>query len=848
MSASDPDFDARERRDEVDVAGTLSALARRKGLIAGATVGCAAAALAFCLVVKPRYIAEARVIVEDQETFYTRPDPASRGESGSQLIDAEAINSQIQLVSSRDLARKAVSALQLQKLPEFDPAPSGPLALLSLLTGGGKASEDRLLNNYFDHLQVLSPTKSRILQIEFSSRDPDLAANAANTIANLYIDLKQQAKRESAREAAQSLKPQIAELQQRVIEAEAKVADFRLANDLYDSAENRSLPTQQLADLATKLADARATQSEAMAKAKALRVLLSRNRLGDAGEISNNDLVRTIAARRSAVEAQLAAESRTLLSGHPKIKELQAQLYDLDMQLRTAVDKAARGLEHEAGVQETRVAELSRQLDEQKRNVGVANGVETRLRELQRQAKTLKDQLESESAKYQAAVGRERSENTPADARIVSRAVAPSTPAFPKKGPITLFGALAGLFFSSFYVIARETLGGGAPAPAPVAGGEQGRARRPLGARWSDALAGAAARLTGARAQAKDGPIDDHRPVQDRPVEVEPVEITAVQFKAVEDKPVEVTPVQVKPVEDEPAENKPVPTNRLRAAWLGAFSKLKTVLAEFGAPAVKLDDPETLDIPQEKLEPATKAVSKTAARAGVDGVWTRDPFALRTEAKPDFGVRRETLAPAATATEDARPAREPKIARELIERIVAAGDGAQGVIALLADSGVGASPLYALIAARALSREGRAILAQLGPDGRLDAAMAEGCDPAQPGLVQLLAGEASYAEAIYRDGETRLHLLGRGGGALDVEVEDLRMVIEVLRATYDFVLLAVASDALGLDLAREADAVVALGPPSIRRDYLLDDFAAAGARNLILASPAFDGQLTEGAA
>ncbi len=648
MSASDPDFDARERRDEVDVAGTLSALARRKGLIAGATVGCAAAALAFCLVVKPRYIAEARVIVEDQETFYTRPDPASRGESGSQLIDAEAINSQIQLVSSRDLARKAVSALQLQKLPEFDPAPSGPLALLSLLTGGGKASEDRLLNNYFDHLQVLSPTKSRILQIEFSSRDPDLAANAANTIANLYIDLKQQAKRESAREAAQSLKPQIAELQQRVIEAEAKVADFRLANDLYDSAENSSLPTQQLADLATKLADARATQSEAMAKAKALRVLLSRNRLGDAGEISNNDLVRTIAARRSAVEAQLAAESRTLLSGHPKIKELQAQLYDLDMQLRTAVDKAARGLEHEAGVQETRVAELSRQLDEQKRNVGVANGVETRLRELQRQAKTLKDQLESESAKYQAAVGREKSENTPADARIVSRAVAPSTPAFPKKGPITLFGALAGLFFSSFYVIARETLGGGAPAPAPVAGGEQGRARRPLGARWSDALAGAAARLTGARAQVKDGPIDDHRPVQDRPVEVEPVEITAVQVKAVEDKavedkPVEVTPVQVKPVEDEPAENKPVPTNRLRAAWLGAFSKLKTVLAEFGAPAVKLDDPETLDIPQEKLEPATESRLKTAARAGVDGVWTRDPFALRTEAKPDFGVRRETL-------------------------------------------------------------------------------------------------------------------------------------------------------------------------------------------------------------
>ena len=192
---------------------------------------------------------------------------------------------------------------------------------------------------------MLSPTQSRILQIEFSSRDPDLAANAANTIAELYIDLKQQAKRENAREAAQSLKPLIADLQQRVTEADAKVADFRLANGLYDSAENRSLPTQQLADLATKLADARAFQSEALAKARALRELLSRNRLGDAGEISNNDLVRTISSRRSALQAQLAADSRTLLLRPPEDQGNAGQLSDIETQLRAAVEKAARGLD-----------------------------------------------------------------------------------------------------------------------------------------------------------------------------------------------------------------------------------------------------------------------------------------------------------------------------------------------------------------------------------------------------------------------------------------------------------------------------------------------------------------------
>ncbi|MBB4198069.1 uncharacterized protein involved in exopolysaccharide biosynthesis [Rhodoblastus sphagnicola] len=838
MSAGIPDDGAPGGRDEVDLGGTLAALARRKGLIIGATTGCAVAALAFCLVVKPRYLAEARVIVEDQESYYTRADPSPR--EAPQLIDAEAINSQIQLVSSRDLARKAVSALQLQKHPEFDPTVSGLSAVLTLLAGGGgaaAAAEDRLLTSYFDHLTVMSPTKSRILQIEFTSRNPDLAAQAANTVADLYIDLKQQAKREDARQAAQNLKPLIADLQQRVSEADARVADFRVTSGLYESNENRSLPTQQLGEIATRLADASAAQSEARAKARALRDLLLRGHLGDAGEIANNDLVRTLAARRAADQAELAADSRTLMPGHPKIKELQARLSNLEMQLRAAVDKAARGLENDARVAASRVANLSALLDEQKKMVGVANGEETKLKDLQRQAKTLKDQLETESAKYQAALAREKSENTPADARVVSRALSPSLPVFPKKIPITLFSAVAGLFFSSFYVIAREVSGTSrnaplspAPTPAPLAGATRFGRRPPR-----DTATAAAMAPTGARAQADATP------------------------RAQGDAP-------------EP-----------RRGFLG---RLKTALMEFGAPAVELDEPSA----PEKLRQAFAA--KPA-----DDIWVRDPFAQSAPAPQATGqataeVTAEVTAQAmpqaafqiaphvanqSGAQAQAAPLQraQPEVSRELIGRVVAAGD-AHGVTALLADATAGAAPLYALVTARALSREGRAILVQAGPDRRLDAALAVGPDSPstdgslfdrdqpsqeqwgqeqwgqrrqdreQPGLLQLLTGDSSYAEAIYRDGLSRLHLLA-SGGRLDADAEDLRMVIDVLRATYDFVLLAVGADTLGLELAREADAVVILGPASARRDALRDDFAAAGARDLILAAPDRDGQLTDSA-
>jgi uncharacterized protein involved in exopolysaccharide biosynthesis len=794
-------------RDEVDLGGVSAALGRHKGLILGTTAVAALAALGFCLVVKPRYLAEARVIVEDQESYFTRSDPTAR--DMPQPPDAEAINSQMQLVSSRDLARKAVAALHLQTNPEFDPSAPGllaPLAMLGIGDGGPKAAEDRLLTTYFDHLTVLSPTKSRILQIEFYARDPDLAAEAANRIADLYIELKQQAKRDNARQAAQSLQPQIADLEKRVADADARVTEFRVSNGLYESAENTNLSTQQLGEIATRLADARAAQSEAAAKARALRDLLSRGRLGDAGEISSDDLVRGVAARRSMIQAQLAAESRTLLPGHPRIKELQAQLSDIETQLRAAVDKAARGLDNNARVASARVANLASLLDEQKKVVGVANGQQAQVLELQRQAKTLKDQLESESAKYQAAMAREKSDSTPADARVVSRALAPSLPVFPKKVPITLFAALAGLFFTSFTVIAREVSGrGSAPAPTPAPPAPSA-GETDSGPKWFGAPARGGV-LSGVGAQAS-----------------------------------------------------------------AALGKVKSAVAHFGAPAVPLDD--HAPVAPAETTPAERRLAESDAPRKTPDIWVRDPFATLGPAPKAAGVvdgqvvdgqvfdaqvgnarvGHAQVGNAQIQDEPAPPAPKiaPQVSSELVDRIVAAGDG-QGVIALLVEADAATTPPHSLVAARALARMGRAILVQAGLGHHLDTVMAgrdgdqNHPEPNQPGVAQLLAGEASFAEAIFRDGASRLHLLSQGG-PLEADAEDLRTVIDALRATYDFVLIAVEADTLGLELAQEADLTLIVGAPSRRRDDLHDAFVGAGVRQLILAAPTTSGELTEGAA
>ena len=476
MSANNFGFESGTfEHDEVDLGGVAAALGRNKGMIIGATLGAAAAALLFCSLVKPRYAAESSILVENQESYFTRADPdASRTSDAPQVLDAEAVNSQIQLLTSRDLARKAVQRLGLQGNPEFDPAAGGgnpltrPFVLLGLLPDPSQQSlDDRILTKFNDHLTVMSPTKTRVLQVQFSSRDPDLAARGANVIADLYIDLQMQAKRESAHQAAETLKPHVAQLEAKVAEADARVEAFRVAHGLFDVRDGSTVSSQQLGEIATRVAEARAQQSDALAKAHSLRDLLRQGRLADAADISSNDLVRRVADQRVVVRNALAAESRTLLPGHPRIKELQAQLSDIETQLRAAVDKAARGLDNDARVAAQRVANLNALMDDQKKVVGVSGGEQAQLSELQRNDKTLKDQLASEAAKYQAALARDNADTAPADARIISRAMSPSVPVFPKKLPITIFAALAGLFFSVGGVTMRAMTATGAGRRAP---------------------------------------------------------------------------------------------------------------------------------------------------------------------------------------------------------------------------------------------------------------------------------------------------------------------------------------------------------------------------------------------
>jgi uncharacterized protein involved in exopolysaccharide biosynthesis len=465
------DLAREDRSSEIDMRALWAVLCRRRLFIVLPT--CAAFILTWLIVsfVTARYTAESQVILENQENFFTRPQKDQPSNDAASLVDAEAVGSQIQLVTSRDLERRAIKALNLEGNPEFDPLATGigALSRVLILLGVAKdptsqSPEERILQNFQDRLSVFSLPKTRVLSINFQSRDPELAARAANKIAELYLAEQSDAKRARAKAAASSLEALIAELRGKLTDASAQVEDFRSRSGLLAGTNNMTITGQQLAELNTELSKARTSQADAQAKATLIRDMIKQGHISNVPDVANNELVRRIAEQRITARAQLASDSRTLLPGHPHIQELTAQIADLDNALRAAAEQTVRALENEAKVASNRVANLESVLGQQKKVAGVANVDEVHLRELERVAAAYKDQLESSTTKYQEALAREDSPATPADARIISRAVVPVDPSFPKKLPLVVFATLATFLGTSGWIVSNELLSGRAVA------------------------------------------------------------------------------------------------------------------------------------------------------------------------------------------------------------------------------------------------------------------------------------------------------------------------------------------------------------------------------------------------
>src|SRR3984885_10645833 len=448
---------------ELDFVAIGQALSRKRNWIIIPTVLAAVLSITAVNMITPRYKSEVRILIDGRENVFLRPNGERNDDRNA--LDPEAVTSQVQLLQSRDLAREVIKKNRLAELPEFDPVLRGfsPLKSLLALIGIGRdpislTPEERVLDAYYDRFTAYAVDKSRVVVVEFQSRDPDLAARVANSIADGYLVLQQDSRRDQARSAGQWLAGEIESLRKKVADAESRVEDFRSGSSLFVGTNNTTLFNQQMGELNTQLNNARALKSDAESKARLIREMLQTGKPIEASEVLNSELIRRLSEQRVTLRAQLAEQSSTLLDNHPRIKELKAQLPDLDRQIRDEASKISRSLDNDARIASGRVEGLSASLEQLKKQATSSNGQDVQLRALEREAKAQRDLLESYLAKYREANTRENIDAAPADGRIISRAIVSNSPAYPKKLPIVLIATLATLMLSTGLIVTGELL------------------------------------------------------------------------------------------------------------------------------------------------------------------------------------------------------------------------------------------------------------------------------------------------------------------------------------------------------------------------------------------------------
>ncbi len=456
---------------DIDLALLFRAVWQRRLRVIVITLAGACLAFAIAKVVSPEYRSETRILIEQRApAFATTTQNNDAG--AAPLLDELNIASQVQILQSADLVKQVITNLKLYEHPEFDAATrssafSDILVMLHLKKSSlDKAPEERMLDAFTNRLQVYQINSSRVIGVSFTSRDPDLAASVPNAMAQVYLSMQSGAKLDSNSEATRWLEPEIANLREKVSEAEKKVADYRSANGLLQTSDTNTFATQQLADISGQLAQVRGERANAEARAQAVRGVLASGRSTDAlTDVSGSQTIQRLKATESSLESQISDLSTSLMEGHPRLKSLRAQLTDIRQQIDRETQKILASIESEAKVAQLREQQLVGQSNTLKADSARAGQDEVGLNALVREATAQRQLLETYLARYREAASRVNKNSSPADARVVSQAVEPVDPYFPKIGPIVVVAALASFILTCIAIMLMELFSGRALRP-----------------------------------------------------------------------------------------------------------------------------------------------------------------------------------------------------------------------------------------------------------------------------------------------------------------------------------------------------------------------------------------------
>jgi len=290
------------------------------------------------------YMAAVRIKVEPE-----RPTVQMEGGNQMPIYDPFFLQTQYEILQSQKVLYPVIERLNLQQHWGVDV----------------KLPEDMAFRRLKGALAVRRFRDTSLIEISVYDREPALAAQIANTIADYYKDERQEVKREDTQKGIDKLRDEVAQQEERVHQAQEKVEKYR--RELGVPVINQSkLNDQTLQSLESKLTEARNDVAGLQEELNEVEKLTPRQLRGAVTKLISDSTAQTLLQNLTDIETRLETSKEDYGPEHPTVLALIATRDKLLDQLNDRLEGIKAGIAIELAVAKAHADDLQKQLDDAK--------------------------------------------------------------------------------------------------------------------------------------------------------------------------------------------------------------------------------------------------------------------------------------------------------------------------------------------------------------------------------------------------------------------------------------------------------------------------------------------------
>jgi uncharacterized protein involved in exopolysaccharide biosynthesis len=410
-----------------NIAGLLRTLWQRKLVIAASALAVILLALAYISLTKPTYTAVATILLDPRDSRATGLDTVLPGLGA----DSAAISSQVSVIESTDLLGSIFDEMHIADDSEFGGGP------------GSKLSREAMFERFRGKVSVDREGLTYVIDISFKSSDPEKAARIVNAIVDRYRKSLAGEKENANSEANTLLNARVGDLEKAVSDTEREVQDFKFRNHIFDAGAGGTLQSQ-IDQFAQQLVAAQNASARAQTQYdQAIAAGTGPDGLARLSEILNSNTADRLRDDYNQRAAALANSEVVLGPRHPTITAMSAELARIRGLMASEAARITAELKAQRDLAMKNVAQIQAKLAQLRDEANKSDLAQVQLRQLQRKADAARSVLDDFLKRSQETLHMEGMQIS--QVRVLSAAVAPVQPTWPKPKLILPVAALFGL-------------------------------------------------------------------------------------------------------------------------------------------------------------------------------------------------------------------------------------------------------------------------------------------------------------------------------------------------------------------------------------------------------------------